>query len=291
MKQPNVSLELKKSEEGWGDDPDDIIDDALESGFDGDYEEALEILDRGIDLFSNELNDSEKAYLWELKARALVELDFPQESLDAIEQAIKFDENDAVLWLDKAEILINLEKDSEALSAINNAINLTPEQTKNELLPAKAYSLGRLKKHKEALDCYNEFLEKNPDDAQVLLGKSEELLVLGKEEDALKAVELGLELEPEDIDLLSQKGIVLLDLNNFKESLDYFEQCLELDSSDVLSWYNKACILSLLDKKEDALDALTVAISLDEENITWAENEDDFTNIKDTVRFARLVSK
>ena len=114
---------------------------------------------------------------------------------------------------------------------------------------------------------------------------------MGEEKDALKAVEAGLKLEPIDLELLSQKGIVLLDLNNFEESLDCFEKCLEIDSADELSWYNKACILSLLDKKEDALDALTVAISLDEENVTWAKDEQDFDNIKDTKQFIRLMSR
>lgn len=291
MKLSNNLEKLKKFIERE-EDPDEIIPNALECGYDGDYEEALEILDRGTYLFSNELDDSEtKARLWELKARAYVELNLPEEAFDAIEKAIEFDKNEAILWLEKAEILSELKKDSEAVSAINNAIKLAPKQIKDELILAKAYYLGRVNKHKEALDNYNEFLEKNPDEVEALLGKSEELLALGEEKDALKAVEAGLKLEPIDLELLSQKGIVLLDLNNFEESLDCFEKCLEIDSADELLWYNKACILSLLDKKEDALDALTVAISLDEENVTWAKDEQDFDNIKDTKQFIRLMSR
>lgn len=273
------------------DDSEEIILDALEAGYDGDYEESLEILDEGTYPLSDKLDYSTKVRIWELKAYAFVKLNRHDEALEAIENAIKFDEKNPVLFLEKAEILYDLENYSEALSTINEAISKSRKEGKDEFLHYKADYLSGLNKHKEALECFNKYLKKNPDSAYSLLGKSRELFVLGEGKDSLKAVEAALKLEPKDIDLLSHKGMVLLYQNNFEESLDCFEKCLERDSSDELSWFNKACILSLLDKKEDALDAITVAISLDEENITRAKEEQDLDNIRDTKQFIRLVSR
>jgi len=289
MKFTDISSGLKKIQEEWGNNPDEIILDALEAGYDKDYEESIEILENGITVFSNKLDDTTKSRLWDLKARALQNLNRLDEALESIIEAIKIDEKATGLWLDKAEILHDLKNDSEALLAINNAINLAPKESKVDLGIVKAYYLSHLNKHDDALELYNDYLKKYPEDVDALLGKSEELFALGQVEDALKSIESALELEPDDIELLSQKGIVLLDRNKFEESLRCFEKCLEIDSSDELSWYNKACILSLLDKKEDALDALTVAISLDEENITWAKDEQDFDNIRDMKQFNRLT--
>ena len=64
---------------------------ALEAGYDGDYEYALEILDEAIYLFDSVLDTpNTKTEFWHLKAKALQELDRGEEALKAIEKSKEF---------------------------------------------------------------------------------------------------------------------------------------------------------------------------------------------------------
>lgn len=292
MKFGDISSALKKGKERWGEEPDEIIKEALEAGFEGDYEDALELLDKGTYLFSSKLDDVKtKTDLWTMKSTALSQLKRYEEALDAIDKAIKIDGKDAYLWIVKADAFHDLEDYKGSLDAVKKSSKFSQKQIKNELNYYEAHMLGHLEKNREALELYNKFLEKDPDYSDALLEKAGVLLELEKPKEALKVCEKGLEMFPDDQDLLAQRGSVLLDLNKNKEALSDFEKAIQLDATDDESWYNKACALSLLNKEEEALDALTVATSLDSENVTAMKDDKDLDNIRNTKRFNRLLAQ
>jgi len=272
--------------------PEEIIRDAYEAGYDGDYEEALEILDKGIYLFSSRFDETEqKTELLNMKAIALQELGKNDEALKAIEKAIKIDKKDPTLWLTKMDILHELGKYEEAVIAINTSLKLCPKKLKPELYAPKAHALGHLKKYKEAIEFFNKSLEYDPENTDAWVGKSEELFDQGKNKESLKACEEGLKVDPDDEELLFQKGVILLELKKAKEALPIFEKSILFDSTDDSAWYNKACALSILNKKEESLDALTVATALNSDCILEMKKEKQFENIKNTKQFIRLSNQ
>lgn len=288
----NLGSSIKKLKDIWETDNKELLENILEAGYDDDYETALEYAEKGIHLFGNKLQDSSvKARFWELKSIALKNLDRFDESLEAINQAIKFDKKNSVLWLTKEDILHELEKYDESLEAINKAISLAPKELKDELLIIKAHDLTHQKKFNQALTICTKFLKNNPNDIEALLEKSEILFELGKIKESLKVCEDGLSIDSDDSELLFQKGYVSLELKKYEDAIDAYDKVTQIDPTDDDAWYNKACALSLLDKKEEALDSLTVAISLDLENITDSKTEKEFENIKKSERFNRLINQ
>ena len=284
---------------------------ALEAGYEGNYEDALEILDEVIYLFDSVLDKpTTKAEFWRLKAMALNELKRNEEALKAIKKSkeyVKFSIKNELLYDDDeeydtgildiihSEILHDLGKYEEALKPISlgeglkkllKEVPVTPE-----VAIMQAHLLSHLEKNTEALELYNKSLKEDPNNLDAWFEKSEILQELEKFDEALKACEQGLKIDPDDGDLLGQKGSVLLDLEKPKEALSYFEQSIQSRSADDISWYNKACALSILNKKEEALDALTVATALDSENIIEMKDDKELDNIRDTERFKRLANQ
>ena len=291
MKYKHAKDFFKKLKKTWDTDPKELIRDALEAGFEGDYEESLEYLENGIELFGGKWQETEfKPQFWSLKATALLKLEKYDEALDAINKAIEFDKKDPFLWSKKEEILHDLEKYDESLDALNNVIKFAPE-LKEDSFPIKAHTLGHLEKYEEALELYTKYLKKDPSDLESWSGKSEALQDLGKMNESMQACEKGLKIDSTDFDLLSQKASLLFDMKRYEEALSIYENTTLMESSDDYEWYNKACVLSLQNKKEEALDALTVAIGLDSDNIKQMKEDKDLENIKNTERFIRLTNQ
>lgn len=287
-----IKSSLKKAKERWDKDPDDLILKALEAGFLDEYEDALEILDEGIYLFTTKLDDHDtKSNLFYYKAMALQNLDRFPEALEAINKAIEFDKKDPAVWEGKTHILHDLEKYEEALISINKASKFVTKKELPDILYNKADILSHLKQNKEALELYNKILKTDSKDAASLWGKSDELLELGKVKESLKSCEEGLKLQPDSVDLIIQKGVILMELRNYKEALSLFEDAIRYDPTEELAWYNKACALSRLNKPDEALDALTVATSIEPDNIEKIKEEKDFDNLRKTEKFNHMLNQ
>jgi len=283
---------FKKLKETITEDPKDLVQDALDAGFSGDYEGALEDLDKGIYLFGGKFQENEiKIQLWELKSIALKELERYEEALEAINKAIDLDGKDPVLWLEKEGILHDLEKYDEALEAIDNTLKFTPDELKIGLHSIKAHELVHLKKYDEALDFLNKSLKKDPKNDDLWYEKADVLFELDRYEEALKACDEGLKINPSDGDLLGQKGNILLNLEKFEEVISSLKKAIQVDSSDDVSWYNMGVALACLNKNEEALDALTVATALDYENVIEMKKDEDFDNLRNEKRFIRLANQ
>jgi len=292
MKYKHAKDFFKKLKKTWDADPKELIQDALEAGFEGDYEESLEYLENGIELFGGKWQETEfKIQFWSLKATALDKLEKYDEALDAINKAIEFDKKDPLLWSKKEEILHDLGKYDESLDALNNVIKFAPKELKEVSFPIKAHTLAHLEKYEEALELYTKYLKKDPSDLESWSGKSETLQDLERMNESLQACEEGLKIDSTDFDLLSQKASVLFDLKRYEEALSIYENTTLMKPSDDNEWYNKACVLSLLNNKEEALDALTVAIGLDSDSVTYMKEDKDLENIKNTERFIRLTNQ
>ena len=311
-----LSKKLGKTVDRFTTDRKETVRLALEAGYDGDYEYALELLDEVIYLFDSALDKpNTKVEFWHLKAKALQELQRHEEALKAIEKSkeyLKFSITSEILHsedlyeiellnITHSDILHDLGKYEEALKVISSEPNgfLARKLSKYvkkapvtpDVLMIQAHLLSHLEKNTEALELVDMFLKEEPNDIEGWFEKSDVLQELEKPDEALKACEKGLEIDPDDSDLLGQKGIVLLDLEKPKEALSFLEQSIQSDSTDDISWYNKACALSLLNKKEESLDALTVATGLDSENIIQMKDEKDLDNIRNTERFKRLANQ
>jgi len=292
MKFGSITSGFKKLKERLDEDPEKLIQDALESGYNENYEDALETLDKGIYLNSSKLDDVEyKTKLWELKAIALQKMEKFEEALKAIEKAIKLDKTDFVLWVEKSDVLDDLERHEDALDAIKTGSKIAPEEVKVDLLVLEAHQLGHLEKQEEALALYNNYIDKYPSEIGSLQEKSELLFDLEKFEESLKVCNEGLKIDPDDAELLALKGLILLNLNKNEDALSHLKKSIRIDPDDDVSWYNMASALTALKKDEEALDALTVATALDYDNVIDIKKDEDFEHLRNNKRFIRLAKQ
>lgn len=281
---------LKKLRDPTEIDTYDFFTEALAVGFQDDYKQSLEIIEKAIGN-TGFANPEKKSLFLVFKAMALNRLKRDSEALVFIEKAIRLDEKSPLSWDIKGDLLHGFGKYEEALDAYENAIKNSDEDELSESLLDKAETLGHLERDEDALKIINQALELDPENPNGWDMKSDVLNELGRYDEALQAAEKGLSFDEEHVDLLIDMGSVLMRLGKDEESLSYFNKAIQFDSSDELSWYNKACVLSALDRKEEALDALTVAIALDPDNIIEMKKEKDFDNIKSIERFIRLSNQ
>ncbi|SHO44268.1 hypothetical protein NSIN_20284 [Nitrosotalea sinensis] len=272
-------------------DPFEHFLDALALGFNADYEEAIEKIDRAIYLTNEGYDKIEKATLLMLKGLAYYHIENYKESLSAFEQSIKLNPKNFSVWNAKGVTLIESEKYEEALSSFETALRYAEKEDLPLAWTNMGYVLNELDRFEEALEVCIKALESDPAIVDAWYDKSYALSELGNHDEALVACEEGLKLDKEDLNLLVQKGIVMLDLKRNDEALTYFEHATKLDPTDELAWYNKACTLSILNRGEDAVDALIVATSLEPENLLEMVEEEDFENIRKLDRFKKLASQ
>lgn len=291
MKEGGFFGKFKQYIKNWTVSTEELFTEALYLGFDGNYEEAIDVFDEAIYASEGSYESKEgKSLLYAFKALALSKLESDQKALGVIDKSIEYDEKSSFNWSVKGDIHHNLDQQEESLKAYERALENAEEGDEPEIIWNRADVLNHLGRHEEALKEYEKSIELDPELAANWYGKSDELLELGKVKESLEACEKALELDPDDVDVIILHGNLMLDMNRNEDALKSFEKAASLDSTDELAWYNKACALSRLNRKEEALDALTVATSLAPTNLQSMRDEKDFDSIKKTERFSRLMS-
>ena len=208
-----------------------------------------------------------------------------QESINTIanlEQANKFLENHEI---EKA-----IEKFDEILYQPNYV----------NALFKKAYSLGEVKKHDEALKWSNAFLAFRPNDLDALNNKGWNLGKLRRFEDAIKQYDIILAIDPNYFNALFNKALVLDNLGRFREALAFYNRALVVSPNNVnilgniglnldnlgkhneaIEWYNKALAINPNHVNNIALKALSLS-KLGKDDVSnsadliLAINPDDF---------------
>ena len=182
---------LKKLYQQSRTDPYDLFIEALAVGFEDDYEQSIEIIDKSLYL-STDLDNPEKlALFWTFKAMALNKLNRDHEALFCVEKSIEILKDDALNWNIKGDLLHDLGKYQEALEAYENSIKFSDEEERPEALLDKVEILNHLEKNEEALKAVNEALQWEPKNTNALDLKSDVLDDLGRTEEALQVAEKG----------------------------------------------------------------------------------------------------
>jgi hypothetical protein len=112
----------------------------------------------------------------------------------------------------------------------------------------------------------------------------------GEFEKAVKLADSAIKMDPNYVNSYLEKGRALRRLNKEKEAKDVIEQAFEHGLEDWKLFYNLACYKSLLGyPKDETLDDLEKAIAASPGSKQLAENDQDFNNVRDEPRFAKLV--
>ena len=283
----NWSERLKKTKSFLKNDSKELLIDGIESGFRGDYEQAIEYFDKALYSIVGTTETSINANFY--KAVALVELDKHDEAIEIFKKLLKHDKDDDASWQNLGYAYNHIENYVDAKKCFENAIKLDPEDVIS--LIGKAEACFELEENNVALDIVTKILEMEPDNVDTLFLKCEILIEMNRPEEVFEIIK---NIDDEE-DLIPEKksmeAIVHGTLGNNVKALECINEAIQYESDDENSWWNKACYLSLLDRKEEANDALLISTSIEPKNLIDLKDEKDFDNIKNTERFQKLFNQ
>lgn len=129
--------------------------------------------------------------------------------------------------------------------------------------------LERLGEEDEAEDCYRHALESDDEpgtmyEAAAALGAL--LRRNGRLEEAAMVYEQYLDEDPINVDILVEHGICLSDLDEFDQAVERFELALTLETEHAGAWYNLAITLYRMGQPEEAMAAMDKALRADPES-------------------------
>jgi tetratricopeptide (TPR) repeat protein len=130
----------------------------------------------------------------------------------------------------------------------------------------KAWTLGKLGKYDQAIECFDKAININANDAKIWRGKGSVLARLGKYELAIGCYAKGLEIDPSDAGLLKSEGTCFYYMEKYQQALDCFEKALEI-GQDENTLIGKARILRKLGLYCQAIEAYDMAIKLNPNNV------------------------
>lgn len=125
--------------------------------------------------------------------------------------------------------------------------------------------------YKKAAWCFENAIEREPENSLAWMGKSRTLKQLGRDEEALACYDRAIKMGPHKFDGWLGKGFCLIDLDQQEEASWCFETALEINPKDSTAWLMKGLCMKALGRPEDALEALEHSLDLDpQRGTTWA---------------------
>jgi tetratricopeptide (TPR) repeat protein len=225
------------------------------------YDEALECLDKAIEI------DSNYARAWAYQGDVLDDLKRYDEALKSLDKAIALDENDKLSWHGRGYVLNNLKRYDEALVSYDKAIEL--DANYQWAWGNRGNVLNNLKRYDEALASFERVIELDENDKLAWANRGNVLNNLKRYDEALVSYDRAIELDANYQWAWANRGNVLNNLKRYDEALVSFDRAIELDANDQWDWNKRGNVLNNLKRYDEALVSYDRALELDA-NYQWA---------------------
>ncbi|MEG4083564.1 tetratricopeptide repeat protein [Microcoleus sp. POL10_C6] len=224
------------------------------------YDEALECLDKAIEI------DSNYKIVWNLRGDVLKSLERYDEALVSLDKVIELDPNYQSAWAKRGDVLSNLKRYEEALASFDRAINLDPNHEAAWVMQGGVFY--KLERYEEALASFDRASELDANLQSVWALRGYVLHHLKCYEEALVSFDRAIELGANYHEIWVLRGNILNNFKRYEEALESFDRMIELDANDKLAWRIRGHVLNNLKRYDEALESLNRAIDL-EANDPW----------------------
>lgn len=130
-------------------------------------------------------------------------------------------------------------------------------------LHRKGLALGRQGKHKQALACFAEAINLNPEDNTAWHRQGIELNCLSRHEEAIASFDRAIAINWRDHFAWNHKAVALRELRRYDKALFCCDEAVRLSEGYPFGWYNRGLILSELGKHAEAKACYERAARLD----------------------------
>jgi len=272
-------------------DPDALVNNAMQRYEAGDIDEALKVLDRALEL------DDTHAQGWYCKGCLLADLDrldeaiecyrrsaatagemayLPvynmgnalqalgrvDEALECFTRATELSPDDADAWINRGRLLDDAGDSREALRCYDTALGLEPDDVM--AWTNRGNSCRSLREFAEARRSYEEALTREPQHAPALVGLAACLAELGDADAGLRVISQVINVDdPLRPVALVEQSVILAKLNRDDEALAALNAAADQGHVSPQACNNRAELLARLGRPDEALSAFEEALDLD----------------------------
>ena len=208
--------------------------------------EAIKLFDRVLDIDMN--NTDALNYKGRILDRKLFK---PYEAIKLFDRVLDIDMNDTNAMNNKAVAFKNLGKYEEALTWFDKA--LTVNQNHIGALINKGSLLGILGRHQEAIELFDRALLVDKNNFGAMVNKGAELISLHKYNEAIKWFNKALSINVYSLDARNGLGAALSELGNYTGAIKLFDQVLETNMNYTGAMNNKGVALGRQGHYQEAM--------------------------------------
>jgi predicted TPR repeat methyltransferase len=211
------------------------------------------------------------------RAIACVELHLFEDALAAFDAVFRIDPNHAASWSNRGNVLVAMRRFEEAVSSYDRAMVTQPDfpearDNRKYALGMSYFENGQFDRAQYVLD---EAVRLNPLLLDGLCFRGIALLRLKRHHEALACFERALAAKPDFVEALSNRATAFLELNRIEEALAGFEATLAVDCNHAVSWNNRGNALIAANRYEEALESYDKALAIQPE---FGEAKDNRVN-------------
>jgi len=134
----------------------------------------------------------------------------------------------------------------------------------------KGVSLVYLGRYEEAVICFDETLEINPQDSLTWNNYGAALTNLNRHLEAMVYFDKAIKVNSLDVEAWYNKGLCVYRFNHYKEAITYFDKVIEIDQKYGAAWRNKGAALAKLGKYQESITCYDRAIAISRKDaIAW----------------------
>ena len=211
------------------------------------------------------------------RAIAYLELQEFENALAAFDAIFLMDPNHAVSWSNRGNVLVAMRCFAEAVSSYDRALAIRPDfpAARDNRKYALGMSYFEKGKFDEAQYVLDEAVRLNPTLLDALCIRGVALLRLRRHREALACFEHALTAKPDFVEALSNRATVYLELGRLEEALAGFDAALAIDSHHAVSWNNRGNVLTAMKRYEEAVASYDNALAIQPE---FSEAKDNRLN-------------
>ena len=176
-------------------------------------------------------------------------------------QLISKDPKDYFAYLRAGDTLRELKQNDEAHEKYLKSLKLSNRKC-IEVLNNYGNFQRTLKNHDKGINLYDEGLQIDPRDTDLLYNKGNALSDLEKYEEAIVCYDKALEIDPKYVSAWDNKASALMKLKKYEEAIVCYDKALEIDPNDSSSLNNKSWSLCKLKRYQEALLVSEIALAI-----------------------------
>ena len=161
----------------------------------------------------------------------------------------------------KGNAYAQLNRFSEALTQYNT-LESSMAVISFQLYHNKGLTLAALDRHGEALACFDEAIQLEPNESKAHNNKGNMLAALGRHDEALACFDEAIQLDPNEFKAYNNKGVSLANLLQYNKALACFDETIQLEPNESKAHNNKGHLLATLGRHDEALACFDEAIRL-----------------------------